>query len=128
MQEHFQEQLELPISEGSIFTYNQQAYELLEQFEQKLIAQLLHTRVIHADETGININGKNRWLHCVSSPRWTLYYAQSDPDRLYAKIGQLNIELDWLEKRPDSACRRAAEVDRTGWNAWPCQRNASFSR
>ncbi len=75
VQEHFQEQLDLPISEGSIFTYNQQAYELLEQFEQKLIVKLLHTRVIHADETGININGKNRWLHCVSSPLWTLYYA-----------------------------------------------------
>jgi len=23
---------------------------------------------------------------------------QNDPDRLYAKIGQLNIELDWLKK------------------------------
>jgi hypothetical protein len=23
---------------------------------------------------------------------------QSDPDRLYAKIGQLNMELDWLKK------------------------------
>lgn len=75
VQEHFQEQLGLPISEGSIFTYNRQAYELLEQFEQKVIAQLLNTRVIHADETGININGKNRWLHCVSNPLWTLYYA-----------------------------------------------------
>ena len=51
VQEHFQEQLDLPISEGSIFTYNQQAYELLEQFEQKLIVKLLHTRVIHADES-----------------------------------------------------------------------------
>jgi transposase len=58
VQEHFQEQLDLPISEESIFTYNQQAYELLEQFEQNLIVQLLHTRVIHADETGINISGK----------------------------------------------------------------------
>ena len=24
--------------------------------------------------------------------------AQGDPDRLYAKIGQLNMELDWLKK------------------------------
>lgn len=23
----------------------------------------------------------------------------SDPDRLYAKIGQLNMELDWLKKK-----------------------------
>jgi len=28
-----------------------------------------------ATRPGININGKNRWLHCVSSPLWTLYYA-----------------------------------------------------
>lgn len=25
--------------------------------------------------------------------------AESDPDRLYAKIGQLNMELDWLKKK-----------------------------
>ena len=25
--------------------------------------------------------------------------AQSDPDRLYAKIAQLNMELDWLKKK-----------------------------
>jgi len=24
---------------------------------------------------------------------------QSDPVRLYAKIGQLNMELDWLKKK-----------------------------
>lgn len=38
--------------------------------------------------------------------------AQSEPDRLHAKIGQLNMELDWLKKSPDSACSRTAEVDR----------------
>ena len=75
VQEHFQEQLSLPISEGSIFAYNRQAYELLEQFEQKVIVKLLNTRVVHADETGINMNGKNHWLHCVCSPQWTLFYA-----------------------------------------------------
>ena len=25
--------------------------------------------------------------------------AQGDPDRLYAKIGRLNMELDWLKKK-----------------------------
>lgn len=25
--------------------------------------------------------------------------AESNPDRLYAKIGQLNMELDWLKKK-----------------------------
>lgn len=75
--EYFKDQLTLPISEGSVYAYNQQAYELLEVFEQKVIAQLLQSKVVHADETGINIGGKNHWLHCVSSPQWTLYYAHA---------------------------------------------------
>ena len=40
VQEHFQHQLLLPISEGSIFTYNQKAYDLLEEFEQKMAIQI----------------------------------------------------------------------------------------
>ena len=75
VQEHFQEQLGLPISEGSIFAYNRQAYQMLEQFEHKLVVKMLNAKVLHADETGINIGGKTRWLHCVSSPLLTLYYA-----------------------------------------------------
>jgi transposase len=77
VQEQFQDQLLLPISAGSVFAFNQQAYLALEQFEQKLIAKLLNSRVLHSDETGININGKNHWLHCISSPQWTLYYAHA---------------------------------------------------
>jgi len=75
VQEHFQEQLALPISAGSIYSFNQQAYALLEQFELKLMTKLLNTRVLHADETGINIGGKNHWLHTISNAQWTLFYA-----------------------------------------------------
>lgn len=28
----------------------------------------------HADETGININGSKRWLHCASTDLWTHYF------------------------------------------------------
>jgi len=64
-------------SAGSVFAFNQQAYALLAQFEQKLITKLLQSRVLHSDETGINIAGKTHWLHCVSSPQWTLYHAHA---------------------------------------------------
>jgi len=33
--------------------------------------------VVHADETGINIGGKRRWLHNASSNHWTLFYPHS---------------------------------------------------
>lgn len=58
VQEQFQDQFQLPISAGSIFAFNQQAYALLVQFELKLIAKMLLLPVLHADETGINIGGK----------------------------------------------------------------------
>jgi len=37
---------------------------------------------------------------------------QSDPVRLYAKIGQLNMELDWLKKSQGSIFKRKTELDR----------------
>jgi transposase len=37
---------------------------------------------------------------------------QSDPERLYAKIGQLNMELEWLKKSPGSAPKPTAGLDR----------------
>ena len=30
-----------------------------------------------ATRPGINIDGKTHWLHCISSPQWTLYYAHA---------------------------------------------------
>ena len=51
VQEQFQDQFQLPISVGSIFAFNQQAYALLEQFELKLIAKMLQSPVLHADES-----------------------------------------------------------------------------
>lgn len=77
VQEQFHDQMQLPISVGSIFAFNQQAYRLLEQFELKLMTKILLSSVLHADETGINIGGKRQWLHCISNTQWTLYYAHA---------------------------------------------------
>lgn len=77
VQEYFQDQLHLPISVGSIYNFNQQAFALLEQFEEKLISKLLASPLLHTDETGINIDSKKHWLHCLSSQHWTLFYAHA---------------------------------------------------
>ena len=77
VQEYFQDQLNLPISVGSIYNFNQQAYTLLEPFEQKLIEQLIASPLLNTDETSINIDSKLHWLHCHSNERWTLYYAHA---------------------------------------------------
>jgi len=42
---------------------------LFEEVEQFAVSDL-----VHADETGINVNGKRIWLHSASNERWTYYY------------------------------------------------------
>lgn len=77
IQDYFADQLSMPISTGSIYNFNQQVFELLAQFEQKLIVKLLVSPLLHVDETGINIEGKRQWLHCISNDRLTLFYAHA---------------------------------------------------
>jgi transposase len=74
VEEHFKDWLNLSISTGSIYNFNLDVYNRLELFEQILKKQLLSEKFLHVDETGINIGGKRKWLHCVSNLLWTYYY------------------------------------------------------
>ena len=74
IQDYFADQLHIPISEGSIFNFNKQAFDALDAFENIAKEHLRTCPVAHADETGINKGGDRYWLHCVSNPYWTLYY------------------------------------------------------
>jgi len=73
IQDYFVDQLQIPISEGSIFNFNQEAYQLLADFENQAKAELAASEIVHADETGINIGGKGHWLHGASNDLWTCY-------------------------------------------------------
>ena len=73
VEENFLDQAGIPISSGSIYNFNNEAYEKLEAFEDILRAKLIDSCLCHADETGINIGGKRKWLHCISNKRWTYY-------------------------------------------------------
>lgn len=72
--DHFADQLNIPVSEGSIFNFNYQAFQLLADFEAWVKDNLASSDLAHADETGINIGGKRHWLHCVSNGYLTFYY------------------------------------------------------
>jgi transposase len=74
IQDYFADQLQIPISEGSIFNFNKQAFELLAGFEIRTQNELACAQVAHADETGINIGGKRHWLHGLSNDQWTYYH------------------------------------------------------
>jgi transposase len=74
IRDHFQEQLHIPVSAGSIFNFNKEAYERLDCFGQWAKTQLARSDLMHADETGINIGGKRHWLHCASNTTLTWFY------------------------------------------------------
>ena len=73
VEENFQDQVGIPISSGSIYNFNKDAYDRLEVFQAIVKSKLIESGLCHADETGININGKRLWLHCVSNNFWTYY-------------------------------------------------------
>ena len=74
IQEYFADQLGVPVSEGSIYNFNKQAYEQLAEFETISKEHLVASPCINADETGININGKRHWLHGTSNDQWTHFF------------------------------------------------------
>ena len=74
IQDYFADQLHIPVSEGSIYNFNMEAYQALAEFEVRVKDRLSESDLAHADETGINIGGKRHWLHCVSNDLWTAYF------------------------------------------------------
>jgi transposase len=74
IEDHFREQMEIPVGNGSIFNFNKEAYERLEPFEQWVKKQLTVSPLAHADETGVNIGGVRNWLHTVSNERFSCFY------------------------------------------------------
>ncbi len=74
IRDYFADQCAIPLSAGSLFNFNREAFSLLASFETAVRQQLIAQAFLHADETGINVNGKCLWLHCVSNDQWTLFF------------------------------------------------------
>jgi len=73
IQEYFADQLGIALSDGSLVNFNRQAYVQLEAFEGLSKTALAEAVSAHADETGVNIDGKRHWLHCAANRQWTHY-------------------------------------------------------
>jgi len=74
IRDQLQEQMEVPVSVGSLYNFNREAYERLAWFEPWVKGRLVSAERVNADETGINIDGKGHWLHCHSNDDLTLFH------------------------------------------------------
>jgi transposase len=72
LEDYFSAQADIPVSAGSLCNFNQEAFDLLANFEEKAKNSLVLADILHSDETSININGKKHWLHNASNDLWTL--------------------------------------------------------
>lgn len=89
VRDYFQEQIHIPVSAGTIFNFNEEAFERLEVFEQWVKDELAAALLMHADETGINIDGKKYWLHSASTD--SLTYFSPHPKRGKIAMDEIGI-------------------------------------
>ena len=75
--DYFVGQVGLSVSKGSVANFNALAAGKLGWFAPWAKRQLIGSSVMNADETGINIDGKGHWLHCLSSDRATLFHVDT---------------------------------------------------
>jgi transposase len=87
VQDLLKTQYGLPLAKGSVNNFNIQAARILRDwdFEGWLRNQLFSSAVLHADETGTNINGDRYWIHCLCNESLTYFHV--DPKR-----GQVAME------------------------------------
>lgn len=76
VQELFATQYGLPVTKGSVNNFNILAAQKLRDWDFKawLDSQLLASSVLHADETGTNINGVRNWIHCLCNESLTYFH------------------------------------------------------
>jgi transposase len=75
--DYFINQLGLTLSKGSVANFNEAAAKKLNWFESWAKRELIRSPVINGDETGINVDGKGHWLHCLSGNRVTLFHVDT---------------------------------------------------
>ena len=77
------------VSEATVISARERCKANLEAFLEVVGERLSASAVLHADETGMRVDGKTAWLHSLSTSEYTLYHI--DAKRGYDAIRQMGI-------------------------------------
>jgi len=70
----FADLFSIPLSVGTLASIDQRCARRVEGVVEQIRQKLIREKVVHFDETGLNINGQLYWLHGASTPSFTYYY------------------------------------------------------
>lgn len=72
--ELFNEAFGIKLSQATLQSFDLETAEKLQPYEVILKKKLLQEKVLHADESGMRIEGKLNWFHSLGSERHTFYF------------------------------------------------------
>lgn len=61
------------VSQGTLVTTSEKLYQTLENPVEAIKQQIIESKVVHFDETGMRSEGKTKWLHVASTETLTYY-------------------------------------------------------
>jgi transposase len=64
----------IPLSVGTLASTDQRCARRVEGVVEEIRQKLIRSKVVHFDETGLNINGELHWLHGAGTQSFTYYY------------------------------------------------------
>jgi transposase len=64
----------IPLSVGTLASIDQRCARRVEGVVEEIKQKLIRSKVVHLDETGLNINGELHWLHGAGTQGFTYYY------------------------------------------------------
>ena len=79
----------LRLSEATCLGYIRRLHQALHAWEQAARDRLLQAPALHADETGLRVDGKNHWLHILTNGSLTLKFLH--PQRGKAAIEAIGL-------------------------------------
>lgn len=67
-----------PINESTIYSATQQCYGALEKSEDHIKSKVAESSVVHADETGVRVEGRLHWLHTATTEKYTYLFVHKN--------------------------------------------------